>query len=278
LVKHYLGGQALIEGVMIKNKDQISIAVRKENGKIVTKKEKIKFKETKIPFVRGIVNLFIMMYIGIRALNYSTNIATDSEEESSWFYSFLSLLFAFVFAIVLFKFVPLGITTIVNKYLGFNNILFNIVDGALKIGIFLGYVYILSFMKDVYRVFQYHGAEHQAVACYEHGHKLTVDNVAKFNKEHPRCGTNFIFLTLLVSIFVYTFIPQDFNFWSKLGLRVVLLPLIASVSYELLRISAKVKVLSFIGYPGLLIQKITTKKPEKDQIEVAIKAVKTALH
>ncbi len=277
MVKHYVGGQALIEGVMMKYKNRIAIAVRKPNGSINVKREKLKLKDSNIPFLRGIINLIVILYIGIKSLNYSASVSTGKEDNVGFLELFFSLIFALVFALVLFKFVPLLISSWLANVLHVNYILFNIIDGLLKVCIFILYVYIISLMKDVRRVFQYHGAEHKAVACHEHGNKLTVENVQKFNKEHIRCGTSFIFLVLIVSIIVYTFIPSSYGFWMKLLLRVLLLPVVASLSYELLRLGAKYNIFSFLSYPGLLIQKITTKEPNKKQVEVAISAIKAVL-
>ncbi len=277
MVKNYIGGQALIEGVLMKNKNKVAVAVRNNKGKITVKKEKIKFKENKIPFIRGIVNLFVILYIGIKYLNYSANESLGKEEKIGFWSVFFSFLFAIVFAIAIFKFLPLFLTTIFDKFIKINNITFNIIEGILKLGIFVLYVYIISFMKDVHRVFQYHGAEHKAVACYEAGKKLNIKEVQKFRTEHKRCGTSFIFLVLFLSIIVYSFVPKDMYFWTKLILRIALLPVIAGISYEFLRLSARYNIFTFLVYPGLWIQKITTKQPDNKQVEVAIKALKGAL-
>lgn len=278
MVKNYVGGQALIEGVMMKYKNKIAIAVRNDKGKIITKKEKIKFKENHLPFIRGITNLFLILYIGIKSLNYSANVSLGKEDKISFWEIFGSLAFAVIFAIILFKLLPLFLTSTVDKYIKINNIVFNIIEGIIKVGIFVLYVYLISLMKDVHRVFEYHGAEHKAVACYETNKKLNVKEVQKFKTEHKRCGTSFIFLVLFISVIVYTFIPKDFNFWTKLGLRILLLPVIASLGYEALRLGAKYNFFEFLSYPGLWMQKITTKQPDDKQVEVAIKALKTVLN
>lgn len=276
MVKHNIGGQALIEGVMMKNKDKIGIAIRK-GKRIIVKKDKLNFKESNVPFIRGIINLFVILYIGIKALNYSTNVNLGKEEKISFWEIFFSLLFAVVFGLVIFKFLPLFFTTFFDKYIKINNILFNVVEGLLKVGIFVLYVYLISLMKDVHRVFQYHGAEHKAVACYEAGKKLNAKEVQKFRTEHKRCGTSFIFLVLLISVVVYSFIPKDFGFWTKFGLRVILLPAISGISYEVLKLGAKYNIFGFLVLPGLWIQKITTKQPDDKQVEVAISALKSVL-
>ena len=275
--KSYVGGQAVIDGVMMKYQDNIAVAVRKENGKIVVKKEKLIFKESKIPFIRGIVNLFIMLYTGYKSLSYSGNVNLGKEEKFTFKEFFLTFIFALVFAILLFKFLPLLIANFLLKKFAFNNLYFSLIDGILKITLFVLYVYLMSLSKDIRTVFQYHGAEHKAVACHEANLKLNVKNVQKFSTLHKRCGTTFIFLVLLVSIIVYTFIPKDFNFLTKLGLRILLLPLIASLSYEILRLGARYNFLKILIYPGLLIQKITTQPPTNKQVEVAIASIKKVL-
>ncbi len=271
--RHYVGGQALIEGVLMKYRNKVAIAVRRKNNKIHVKKEELGLKENYVPFIRGIVNLFIILYTGIKALNYSGNMQLEKKEKISTAGIVGSMIIALLFALLLFKFIPLLTASLLNKYYTINNLYFNLIDGTVKIFLFVGYVYVISFNNDVKRVFQYHGAEHKAVACYEHNKKLTVNNVQKFSTLHKRCGTTFIFLVLLLSIVVYMFIPKDYDFFTKLGLRIVLLPVIASLSYELLRLGAKFSLLKILVFPGLLIQKITTKEPDDSQVEVAIAAI-----
>ena len=277
MVKHYVGGQALIEGVMMKYKNRLGIAVRNTKGKIIVKRERLKIKDNNIPFIRGVVNLFVILYIGFKSLNYSANVSVGKDEEMSIWEMIFSFIFAIIFGLVLFKFVPLLITYGLDKIFKVNNILFNVIDGVLKVLIFVTYVYLISLMKDVARVFQYHGAEHKAVACHEAGKKLSTKEVQSFHKEHIRCGTSFIFLVLLISIIIYTFIPKDYGFWLKFELRILLLPVVASLSYEILRLGARYKWFSFLSYPGLWIQRITTKEPDDKQVEVAIKALKAAV-
>ena len=273
----YIGGQAVVEGVMMKNKDKIAIAVRKPNGRITVKKEKLKFKDNDIPFIRGIVNLFIILYIGIKALSFSSNASLGKDEKLSFKELLFTMIFAFIFAIVLFKLVPLFFSNLLSNKLGLNYLLFNIIDGIIKIGLFVLYVYILSLSKDVRRIFQYHGAEHKAVRCHENKLKLNINNVQKFSTIHERCGTAFVFLVLFVSIIVYLFIPKDFSFITKFALRIILLPVVASLSYEVLRLGAKYKFMRFFVYPGMWIQNITTKEPDNKQVEVAIRSLKAVL-
>ncbi len=273
----YIGGQAVIDGVMMKYRDNIAVAVRKHNGKIIVKKEKLKFKESTIPLIRGIYNLFIMLYIGYKSLGYSGNINLKKEEKFTFKEFFITFLFAFVFAILLFKFIPLFIANFFLKQFNLNNFYFNLIDGFFKIGLFVLYVYLMSLNKDIRTVFQYHGAEHKVVNAYESNVELTVKNVQKFTTIHKRCGTTFVFLVLFVSIIIYMFIPKDYSFLIKLLLRILLLPIIASLSYEILRLGARYNFLRILITPGMLIQRITTKEPNDKQVQVAIASVKAVI-
>ena len=278
----YIGGQALIEGVLMKNGNLVAVAVRNPEGKIEIHKKEYKFFNTQIPILRGIINLFTIMYIGIKSLNLSASIALkeENDKKESWIGLTFSFLFAILFAIALFKFLPLGVAQLIDKNFGVNNYLFNLIDGFVKILVFVLYVFVISKFADIRRVFQYHGAEHKAVHCHEHKLGLTVKNVQKFPTEHRRCGTTFIFLVLILSIFVYTFIPKTTPFVWKLILRLLLLPVIAGISYEVLRFGAKYEnnfLVNLLIKPGLWIQEITTQEPDDKQVEVAIKSLKAVL-
>lgn len=275
--KNYVGGQAVIEGVMMKNGSKIVTAVRDENGKIKTEKIKMPCSESHIPFIRGLVNLYVMLSIGYKSLNFSASVFSEEEESGNGFWMAIGLVFSLILAIFLFKFIPLGTASLFQGWFPLGNIWFNIIDGFVKILIFVLYVYFISLFKDIRRVFEYHGAEHKTVACYEAGEKLTVSNVKKYSTLHKRCGTTFIFFVLFVSIIVYIFIPTTYSFWMKLLLRLILLPVIAAISYEILRLGAKYKIFGFLASPGLWIQKITTREPDDKQIEVAIRALKSVL-
>jgi len=275
-----VGGQAVIEGVMFKSDDKISIAVRNQQKEIVVKEDKFKSftKKNKIlgiPFVRGVIILFETLVQGMKALNYSANISVSEDGEEVL--GFWSVLFTFVFSIALalflFKFIPLFIADVLvdleNKYI------FNITEGLIKIAILVGYIYAISLMPDVKRVFEYHGAEHKVVNAYENDERISVKNVKKYSTIHPRCGSSFIIFVLFLSIIVYIFVPLEFSFWAKFGIRIALLPLIAGIAYELIKLSGKYKkskVLLALISPGLLLQKMTTREPDDEQIEVAIKA------
>ena len=286
--KLHIGGQAVMEGVMIKTKKNLVIAVRKPNGKITVKKQRLKPLSEKIkflgwPFIRGIVELIEILVIGIKALNYSANeIVGKKEEKITSRELIITLVIAFAFAFLLFKFLPLLITKFIfNKgMIGSSRTVFNLIDGLFRISIFILYILIISRIKDVKRLFQYHGAEHKAVNCFEAGKKFTVENVKKYSTLHPRCGTSFIIIVLFVAILVFSVIKIDINFWLLLVFRVPLILPIAGISYELLKLSDKFKnnkIINSITKPGLWLQKITTRQPNKKQIEVAIISVKNIL-
>ncbi|HLD11262.1 MAG TPA: DUF1385 domain-containing protein [Candidatus Nanoarchaeia archaeon] len=275
-----VGGQAVIEGVMMRNGDNIAIAVRDPEKKIQVKKLKIHVPEFKIPIVRGMVNLVYMMYIGVKSLNYSSNVVLqeDGKKESPYL-SVIILIVGLVLGVGLFKFLPLGIAELIDREFSINNYFYNIIDGVVKIIIFIGYIFLISKMKDIRRVFQYHGAEHKVVNTFESKEELNIENIKKYSTVHRRCGTTFIFLVLFIAIIIYMFIPKDYSFSLKLGLRLLLLPLIAGISYEILKLGGKYENWFFdiLIYPGLLIQKLTTKEPSDDQIEVAIRALKEVI-
>ncbi len=271
-----IGGQALIEGVMIRSKEKVAIAVRKkEKIKTVTHPtSKISKKLAKIPLVRGIVVLIDSMVIGTKALIYSAKEQEEKEGEITNTQIAITTTVSFILAIGLFIVLPL----IISKLLTENRFLFNLIDGLLRIIIFLGYLLIVSKSKEIQRIFQYHGAEHMSVHCFEHKEKLTVENVKKYSTVHPRCGTSFLIIVLLLSILIFSVVWHE-DFVIKILQRIILVPVIAAISYEMLKFSAKHNNLFFIkalAYPGLLMQKITTKQPEDAQIEVAIAAVKAA--
>lgn len=278
----HIGGQAVIEGVLMKNKDRIAIAVRKPNRKISIRKEKYnsitkKLKFLAWPFFRGIVVLFEMMVLGIKALTYSANESLGEEEEKLTTKEIVvTMLLALTFGIGIFFLLPLFITTL---FKGLEGVLFHLVDGIIRVIFVMLYIVGISFLKDVRRLFEYHGAEHKAVNCYENKQKLNVANVKKYPTMNSRCGTSFIFYVLVVSVIVFSLVPSK-NFLILFASRILLLPVIAGVSYELLRFSNKHKknwLLGMFIYPGLLLQKITTKEPNEKQIDVAIKALKEVL-
>jgi len=287
-----IGGQAVIEGVLMRSNDKYAVALRKPNGKIMVKKEKYvsvtkKNKFLGLPFVRGIIILGETMGLGYRALTFSANQslkeddkAKAGKEELGTAELMITLVISIAFALALFKFLPLLIATLFKNKIGGSNILFNIIDGAAKFLILILYLMAISMLKDVQRLFQYHGAEHKAVHSYEHNKKLTVENVKKDSKAHARCGTTFILVVLFLSIIFYLFIPFSMNFWLKLFIRILFLPIIAGISYEWIKLSGKHQDKFFAKIliaPGLLVQGLTTREPDDKQIEVAIKALKAVV-
>ena len=282
-----IGGQAVIEGVMIRNKDIVATAVRKSSGKIkvsrlnvssITKKHKI----LNLPVIRGVIILFETMMIGIKSLNFSANESTNTQEkeEMSQWQLVLAIIIALAFALVLFKLLPLGIVQLINNFFILNRFSFSIIEGVLKLLILSGYIYAISFMPDIKRIFMYHGAEHKVVNCYENEGKVTVKAAKKYSTIHKRCGTNFVTLVLIISVLVYIFIPLEFSFMAKYAARVALLPLVAGISYEVLKVNAKypkLRIFELFIIPGLLLQRVTTKEPNSKQLEVALRALKESL-
>ncbi len=280
-----IGGQAVIEGVMMRNGNKIAVAVRR-GKRIIVKKQRIKSiterKPWKYPIIRGAVGLFETIAVGMKTLNWSANIAAGEEEEeqNKWVFAATAII-ATAFALLIFKFLPLGIAQALSKIsILSSRLAYNLVEGVSKAMIFALYIYAIGRMKDVKRLFRYHGAEHKAVNCYEAKKPLTVNNAMKFSTIHPRCGTSFILFVIIISIIVYIFVPMDFSFGLKLLARILLLLPIAGISYEVLKLSAKHSdniLLKTVIKPGLALQKLTTGEPDKKQMEVSIRAIKEVL-
>lgn len=290
-----VGGQAVIEGVMMRAPRSVAIAVRRPDGEIVVRRELVlplseRFPVVKLPILRGAVALFTSLIIGIKALNFSANEAMTEEEKdkegekaggelSSWAMAG-TMTVAFGFGICLFFLFPLYLTKLMTPVIGDNNIVFNLVDGVIRVIIFLLYIWGISRMEDIRRVFQYHGAEHKTIFAFEAAEELTVENVRRYSRLHPRCGTSFLLIVMLVSIAVFSLIPKLWPFIFKAGSRIVLLPLIAGISYEFLRWSAKNDanpLVRMIIAPGLALQRLTTGEPDDAQLEVAIRSLNEAL-
>ncbi|MBW2966988.1 DUF1385 domain-containing protein [Candidatus Woesearchaeota archaeon] len=282
-----VGGQAVIEGVLMKNDAKVAIAVRRPDGKISLKKEtwpplSKKHKWLGWPFVRGVVNLYEMTVMGIKALNYSANESLGEEEEKiSQTSLIVTTVIALVVALALFKLLPLGITKLLFGFTSMNGTLaFNLVDGLLRIVLFLLYVIARSLMSDVRRLFQYHGAEHMVVNAYEAGKKLTPANVRRYTTLHPRCGTSFLFIVLITAILVFSVVKIDLPLWLLFFYRLPLLLPIAGISYEVLKLTARFRnnwFMKAVTLPGMGVQKLTTRRPTKRQIEVAIAAFKAVV-
>jgi len=291
-----IGGQAVIEGIMIRSPNYNVVSVRK-NKKIITKSDKIKQRKGrfyKLPVVRGFYNLIDMLVIGMKSLMWSADQQLEKDEKISKKEMTLSFIFAMLFGVGIFIILPYIATNFIGYYEETKPLLFNLIDGIIRIVFFLLYIIIISRMKDIKILFRYHGAEHMSIHCYEKGKKLDVNNIKKFSTLHPRCGTAFIMIVLIVAILTFSIItpiiltifPQLLEINTFLRrvilflIRISLLPLIAGLSYEFLKFSAKFEkntIMKIFIYPGLLMQKVTTKKPNKNQIEVAMTAVKRAL-
>jgi len=280
-----IGGQAVIEGVMMRSGNVYAIAVRTPEKDIVFKKDIIKElpKYLKKPIIRGVVALGQALSLGIRALLYSAEASGHEEETPSDFSLYMTVIVSFVIAIGLFFLLPLYGTKLLGNV--FNSIsdsslMFNLVDGVIRVAFFLIYILSISMMKDIKRVFQYHGAEHKVVHAFEAGVELTPENADNYSVLHPRCGTSFLIMVMLLSILVFSIIPKDWPFIEKFMSRIVLIPLIAGLSYEFIKLSSKKMnnpFIRFMSKPGLWLQKLTTGIPSLDQIEVAIKALKETL-
>jgi uncharacterized protein YqhQ len=284
-----VGGQAVIEGVMMRSPNSMAVAVRKPNGEIVVKKEKLIFFSektffSKIPIVRGVMALISALILGIRALNFSANQAISEEEKdpSPWTMT-LTLTLALCFGIFLFFLIPLFLTKwlrFVIPMLSESGILFNLVDGVIRLIIFLAYLWAISFIKEIQRVFQYHGAEHKSIFAFESGEELIADRVKEFGYLHPRCGTSFLLIVMLVSILIFALIPHHLPFGYKVASRVVFIPFIAGLSYEIIRWADRKRenrVIHYFIQPGLWLQRMTAREPTEPQIEVAIRALKEVL-
>jgi uncharacterized protein YqhQ len=288
-----VGGQAVIEGVMMRAPHSYCVAVRKPSGEIITEESPLprvseKYPIFKYPFFRGVGTLGQAMWLGIRALRFSANASLDenapeakqaSKEIPGWMMG-LNLFFSFAFFIFLYKFVPLYLTSVLEKLFPqlHGQIAFNLTDGAIRMVIFLAFLYLISRWKDIRRVFEYHGAEHRVVFNYESGQDVTVENAQKFVTWHPRCGTSFLLVVMIISMVIYALIPAQ-GFAAKFAMRILLLPVIVGVSYELIRYAAKRRnsLLALMTKPGLWLQRITTQPPSDTQTAVAIHALDGAM-
>jgi uncharacterized protein YqhQ len=292
-----VGGQAVMEGVMMRSPHSYCVAVRQANGEIVTQESPLarlsdRYPIFKLPVIRGLGTLGHAMWLGMRALKFSADCAmaeatgkdagtsVDSKKEPGRVAMIFQLLFSLTFMIALYKFVPLFLATQIGHHYEplSGRFAINMVDGSLRILIFLGFMYLMSRLKDMHRVFEYHGAEHKVVFNFESGKPVNVTNAQSFVTWHPRCGTSFLMVVLIVSMICYAFLPID-NFVAKLVARIALLPLIVGVSYEVIRFAAKRQggMMSILTKPGLWLQRITTQAPSDQQAEVAIYALERAM-
>lgn len=290
-----IGGQAVLEGVMMRSPNFYTVSVRDIDGTIKMMQAKFSTRTKngifKLPIIRGAVQLVESMIIGFRALDFSSEIFSGEEKIQyvgwkKYVYGFFGILYittTLSLTLFMLKFVPLWVAEKVSEAVPLVKnyyILFNAIDGVTKIAIFLGYVLAISILKDIKRVFQYHGAEHKSVWTYEKGLDLTVENARAQTRFHPRCGTSFIFIVIIMSVLVYTFLPKSESFAINFFGRIAALPLIAGVSYEFLKFSAKYEknfLIRLFVLPGLFIQRLTTKEPDDKQLEIALNSLKESL-
>ncbi|MBI5407793.1 MAG: DUF1385 domain-containing protein [Nitrospirae bacterium] len=280
-----IGGQAVIEGVMMRSGKIWTVAVRSPEKEIIIKKEGLLELPgpLKMPLLRGVVALVQSLNIGIKALLFSAEASGHEEEKPSSFSLVMTVVVAFGLGIGLFLLLPLYATKllgIIFHSISESSLMFNLVDGIIRVIFFLAYILSINMSKDIRRVFQYHGAEHKTVHAYEAGVELTPENVEKYSTMHPRCGTSFLLIVMAMSILIFSFIPKEWPFIEKFLSRMILIPLIAGLSYEFIKYSSKKMnnpVIRTIAMPGLYLQKLTTGSPSRDQLEVAIEALKEVL-
>ena len=289
-----IGGQAVIEGIMMKNKDDYAVAVRKPDGQIevqtdryVSMTEKVKF--FSLPFIRGVFSFADSMILGMRALTFSTSFFEDDEDSSpSRFELWLDkvfgeklekvlmaavMAFSVVAAVGIFMILPLTLSSLLRPWIT-SDTLMAFLEGVLRLAIFILYIKLVSNMEDIRRTFMYHGAEHKCINCIEHGMVLNVENVRKSSKQHKRCGTSFLIIVMMISILFFMVIRVD-GILLKIISRIVLIPVIAGVSYEFLRLAGRSDnpIVNFLSKPGLWMQNMTTKEPDDSMIEVGIASV-----
>ncbi len=278
------GGQAVIEGVMMRGPDSRAVAVRRPDSTIVIDEQPVhsitnKYKILKWPLLRGVIVLFESLVMGMQALSYSANQAMEGEEEELTSRDIIITMgIAFALAIFLFVVIPTGTTHYLTRWVP-GSLAQNLVEGLIRIGVFLLYVVSISFMADIRRVFQYHGAEHKVINAYEAGEELSVDTVQRYSTFHPRCGTSFLLIVMVVSILMFALLGEQVLWWRILS-RILLLPVVAGVSYELLKLSAKYEgsvLFKAIIAPGKALQGLTTREPDDSQVEVAISALGAVL-
>lgn len=293
---HYsgIGGQAVLEGIMMKNQDRYSVAVRKPNGKIEIKLEEYAGKAAgskwkQLPFIRGIFNFADSLILGMKCLNYSASFYEEEEEDADTVLDKAgeklfgekaedvmmggTVVLSLIIAIALFMVLPYGLARLLSRVVA-NETLLALFEGIIRLIIFLLYVTLISLMKDIRRLYQYHGAEHKCINCIEKGKILNVENVKKSSRQHKRCGTSFLLFVMLVSVILFFFIRVDQPV-LRIVLRILLIPVIAGISYEIIRLAGRSNniLVRMISAPGLWLQKLTTKEPDEDMIEVAIAAI-----
>ena len=276
--KPLIGGQAVIEGVMMRGFGKVATAVREADGNIAVQVNPVtsiseKYPVLKLPFLRGSVTLFESLILGIKALSFSAQAAGEEDEQLSDGELAGTIIFALAAACVLFIAIPTGAAKFLHSVTD-DAFYLNLAEGFLRLIIFFAYIFAISRLKDIQRVFQYHGAEHKTIFCYEADEPLTVENVKKFPRLHPRCGTAFLLIVMIVSIFVFAFLGWP-DLWLRILSRIILLPVVAGIAYEIIRFAGRSKnpVVHLAIMPGLWLQYLTTREPDDSMIEVAIKSV-----
>ena len=298
--KTSIGGQAVMEGVMMRGPKEIATAVRKSDGEIIIDKKKVssvftKYKFLKIPILRGVISFFESMITGVKCLMFSAeqvDLEDGEDYKPSKFEQWLddkfgdkikdiviyfSVCVSLLFSIGLFILLPTVLVGWTKKFITSAPLL-SLCEGGVRIVIFLAYLFLVSRMKDIQRVFEYHGAEHKTIAAYEHGEELTPENARKYSRLHPRCGTSFLLIVMIISIIFFSFLKWE-TVWQRMLYRILLLPVVAGVSYEIIKFAGRSdsKLVKWLTSPGLALQLLTTREPDDSQLEVAIAALKSVL-
>ena len=279
--KLMVGGQAVIEGVMMRGPKHVATAVREPSGKITVDVKPVnsladRFPIFKKPFFRGVLSLGESLVMGLKSLTYSAQMAGEEEKDKLTNKDIaITMTISLLAAILLFIVIP---TAAVNILPTDNHVIMNLWEGVVRIAVFFAYIYLISQAKDIHRVFQYHGAEHKTIHAYEAGVELTPKNIQKFSRLHPRCGTSFLLIVMFVSIFVFSFLGWP-SLWERIASRVVLLPVVAGISYEIIRYAGRStsKFAHYMSLPGLYLQYMTTREPDDSMIEVAAASLKAAI-
>jgi len=281
---HLYGGQAVVEGVMMRGQDHWAVAVREPAGDIYVESHDVdslaaRQKIWRAPFFRGILVLGQSLRIGIRALMIASNHATDEDEELTSTQIGIALTIALVAFVVIFVLGPTTLFVWLQDQVDAHGVLVNVAEGVFRVGLFVGYLWVLGRTKDIHRVFEYHGAEHKTIAAYEHHDELVADRIDRYPKEHVRCGTNFLIIVMIITIFVFTLFGTPALVWRIVS-RVIAIPIIAAISYEALRFGAKHPgslVMRGLMKPGIWLQRITTQQPDHSQIEIAVTSFRELL-
>ena len=277
-----VGGQAVIEGVMMRDAAKTATAVRLPNGEIAVEMHPVtsirdRYHVLNLPLIRGSVIMVESLVIGMRALSFSAQAAGEEDEQMTKKEIALTILFALVLASILFIVIPTGAAHLAAAYTN-DPIVFNLIEGGIRLTVFLLYIWGISWMGGIRRVFQYHGAEHKTIHCYEAGEALTVENVQKFPRLHPRCGTNFLLIVMVIAIVFHVFFGWP-DLWLRILSRLAVLPVVAGVSYEIIRFAGRSenRIVRILITPGLWLQYLTTRPPDDEMVEVAIESLKAVL-